>query len=107
MKRHEPNMQLNMAVLEDRAHCDRELLAARATLPKAFAEGNLAIFLWLACNGRQTVGAANFATMRTARLTIRPTLRFEIFPRTIIIVVGLRYLFEIHWHSSNEWILSN
>jgi len=37
MERHEPFVERDMAVLEDRAHSDGELLAARAALPNAFA----------------------------------------------------------------------
>jgi len=44
---HEPFVQRNMAVREDRIHSDRELLAASLTLPHAFADRALGIGLTL------------------------------------------------------------
>ena len=107
MKSHEPFVERNMAVLEDRVHSDRELLPACATLPKALTVGYLAILLGLSSNRRQAVRSANLAAMRTARLAIRPALRFKECSGTILVVVGLGYLSQIHGLNSNAQILSD
>src|SRR5260370_17471020 len=96
MKRHEPFVQRNMAVLEDRAHGDSELLAARAALPNALAVRDLAGLLWLACNRREFGGLTNKSTMRATCFAIGPALRFEKRSGTIFVMVGLGNLCEVH-----------
>ncbi len=86
MKRHEPFVQRNMAVLEDRAHGDSELLAARAALPNALAVRDLAGLLWLACNRREFGGLTNKSTMRATCFAIGPALRFEKRSGTIFVM---------------------
>ena len=54
-----PFMQGNMAVFEDRAYCDCELLATCSALPNALPNMGFAIGLCL-----KPVGLANNATMR-------------------------------------------
>src|SRR5713101_7191715 len=77
MESHEPFVQRDMAVLEDRAHGNSELLAARAALPHAFAVRDLAGLLYLASNRRKFCGFAYKPTMRAACFPIGPALRFE------------------------------
>src|SRR6266567_8510877 len=92
MKRHEPLVQGDMTVLEDRAHGDGELLAAGAALPHAFAVGNLAVLLWLASNRRELSGLAHKSAMRATRFAIRPALRFKERSCAIFVMVGFGYL---------------
>src|SRR5437867_12446761 len=101
MKSHEPFVERNMAVLEDRVHSDRELLPACATVPKALTVGYLAILLGLSSNRRQAVRSANHAAMRTARLAIRRAVRFQGCSGTLLVVVGLGYQRQLHGPNSN------
>src|SRR2546425_300903 len=55
----QPLAQRNMAVLEDRAQCDGELLTASATLPYAFAD----VLAFLGRLRLKAVGIVEFATM--------------------------------------------
>src|SRR5260370_1423696 len=91
MERHEPLVQRDMTVLEDRTHSNRELLAARATLPNALANVSLAVLF-----GPQTVRSADLTAMRTTWFAIRPALRLKESTGAIFIVVGFRYVVEIH-----------
>ena len=65
-------MQRNVAVLEDRAHGDGELLAARAALPNAFTISDLAGLLWLASNRREFGGFTYKPTVKAAPFGVRP-----------------------------------
>src|SRR5260370_10226066 len=96
MKSHEPVVQRDMAVLENRAHGDSELLAARAALPNTFAVRDLAGFLWLSSDRRQFGGFAYKSAVRAARFAIGPALGFKKIPCAIFFVVTVSYLCEIH-----------
>ena len=107
MESHKPLMQRNVAVLEDRAHGDGELLAARAALPNAFTISDLAGLLWLASNRREFGGFAYKSAVRAACFAIRPALPLKELSGTIFIVVGFGYLCEVHGLNSNAQILSD
>jgi len=96
MESHQPLVKRDMAVLEDRAHSDGELLAARAALPNAFAVGDFAGPLWLASDRRKLGGLAHKSAVRATRFAIRPALRLKEVPRAIFVVVGFGYLCEVH-----------
>ena len=80
MKRQEPLAEWDVAVSEDRADRDGELLTASSTLPHASADV-------LALLGRlrlQAIRIVQFATVRADR-AFRPTLRFQKFAGFIFI----------------------
>jgi len=84
MERHQPLVQRDVAVLEDRSNGDTELLSAGPAVEQA--RPSVALCALLAGQSR---GFVQDAAVRADR-TVRPALRFEVFP-CLISVLKMRF----------------
>jgi hypothetical protein len=85
MERHQPLVQRNMAILEDRSNGHAELLPAGPTVKQTAPRMGFRTFL-----EGQANGITDHAAVRAKR-AIRPAFRFQIFTRFVVILkVGLK-----------------
>lgn len=86
--RHEPFANWDVRVFKDGSNRDRELLPARSALVKPLAGGSLAVGLRCDRVNRLGLFSRPVLAVRTDR-AIRPTKRFQQFPRFVVVPVLL------------------
>lgn len=87
---HQPSVERDVRILEDRAHPHCELFPASPALPHASADVRFSILSWL-----EPVGLALYATMRADR-PFRPALRFQKRAGLIFVAEVLCYVVQVH-----------